>query len=352
MPLFPHERAFCAYLITEHDNVTKFNYFHDVFLRFFENDSTLQLAEVTSVLQDLRWKEAGKAFALALNDASSQIDLRPEIPGEFEALIQTTVFLCFGSTRRETLPPWFLEQIDAFFYESAMAMMQLYECQVVVSELLMEKTWTLYFEMQSVCKVYMLFNTCSSTSAVQPLLVSFERTRKFGNFLRIGSPKERKRPEDMWVNKSITTVHKVFANVLASCIVSEWTDFKQGKPQKAYNWKDGAFPYLNGSILWQNFFIRVAMAPCKGQVSKINKLVGMIKQECSKCEKKQEHWSDTASEKRVCEPMDDIQHVKKSKTVHAIKGVATWSQNSKAFYEQKQKQKMMEQIPPLPQRVK
>lgn len=272
------EKAVQIGLALDSQNVLRFERNYHIFERFFENDLP-HVTELVWAIQDARWTESSQALALAIHEVTSHKAVRSTISEEFGCLVKMTVAWCFGSTRRITIPPWFLEMMDGLFYRTAISLLFIHEQESVdKSEFEMANDWKIYFGLLDACKDYLMFDASRYRSALPSLLVSFERVRDGGNFLKIGSERGSK---EVWAERKIEWVHKVFANSVSKCILKEWTEWDETKCPKPRvdEWFKGAFPYLVGSCLWQNFLVRVSMATCKGDASSVHKLLQLVKKE-------------------------------------------------------------------------
>ena len=279
------EKAVEIGLAVDSQNVLRFDRNYLIFERFLENDLP-HVTELVWAIQDARWTESSQALALAIYEVTRHKRVRSTIAEEFGCLVKMTVAWCFGSTRRITIPPWFLEMMDGLFYRTAISLVYIHEKESAnKSELEMEGDWNIYFGLMAACKDYMLFDASESKSALPSLMVSFERVRDGGVFLRIGSGENTKAPS--WGGRPIELVHKVFASSISKCILKEWTEWDEteGPKPRVDQWFGGGVPYLVGSLLWQNFLVRVSMATCKGEVSSVHKLLQLIKKEGARWER-------------------------------------------------------------------
>lgn len=93
-------------------------------LRLYENlatgilEGTHKVGEAANLLVDVRFSEIPQAFANAIEEFVThrgvRCDVRCDVRERFAHLLEYTTFLAFGTTERDAIPSWFLQNYECF----------------------------------------------------------------------------------------------------------------------------------------------------------------------------------------------------------------------------------------------
>ena len=201
-------------------------------------EGTHKVSEAANLLVDVRFSEIPQAFANAIAFVAhrgAQCDVRDR----FAHLLEYTTFVAFGTTERDAIPSWFLQNYECFLAASLHMLLTKYDIAVkfrlqtsgrqgaCVAEA--RRAFQIAFDLCAGAKNYLSLDCLEASKGAQAVLVVCNHSRY--QFLR------RTRP---------STVFCAFMDEIAARILDETEDCDVANTQHA-------FGYFASTRTWQEF---------------------------------------------------------------------------------------------------
>lgn len=216
-------------------NLTRLNLYADLAEKILSN--THSAAVASNLLLDIRFSEIPHAFATAIIAAAKGGDV-PDLEERFANLMDFVTFMAFGTTERDAIPSWFLQNQESFLAACLHRVLREYSVlhdmvsgrgDGTKTRMEAERALKMVFALCSGSKAYLSLD-CLATSTKSHAVLTVANHSRY-DFLKMSDP---------------CPIYMTFMNMLAELVLTEtWT--------RDVTNVQTAFGYFSGAQMWRRF---------------------------------------------------------------------------------------------------
>ena len=212
----------------------------------FLHSKPINLSRFITLFMDLKWPEIPFAFAKAICEAvKSGLVIRPTLAEEFRCIVVMAVGTAFGSVRRSTTQPFFLQNLDIFYAKMTQHLITEFKNEEDTKNPLVFKSCVnVILQLVEGSMDYHSLGFVPFSTPIHAFLVANDRhtaTHMRNGHLQIGHvPKLKDEHHDV----PLTKAHRLLVEFVSKKILKE-------ENRNVDNW-ERAFGYFVGSQFWRS----------------------------------------------------------------------------------------------------